>query len=394
VDSRSISSMVKTCRFIGSRMRRISAQFSDGLESRVHRVVEFDDVSAEWMEDQRFLVLAKIDDVRNRVSRLQKSGLDNVGWVSSEELNAGDVIIPQQAKSNALVLYRESDLHHSLFMTNRCNSNCLMCSQPPTKHDDSWLVDEALDVIHHLRKSPETIGLSGGEPLLLGSALRLVLDAITIKHPSTRIEVLTNGRLFSNSELARQLTADFPSNVSWLVPLYGHADFIHDFIVQAPGAFEETISGLLNLQELQQQIQLRIVLIEPVLRILPELCSFIGRNLPFVREVALMACEPIGFALANRELCDVDLTDWSETLEKSAKVLRRNGIPYLFMNAPLCALPSGLWPSAHKSISDWKNVYLDECNSCCVKENCSGLFAWHERGWKPTKINAIKESIS
>jgi len=99
------------------------------------------------------------------------------------------------------------------------------------------------------------------------------------------------------------------------VPLYGHADFLHDFVVQAPCAYEQTIAGVLNLQACQQPVQLRIVLIQPVLlEILPELCTFIGRNQPFFREVVLMVCEPIGFALANRELCEVDLVDWHSTL--------------------------------------------------------------------------------
>ena len=44
----------------------------------------------------------------------------------------GDVVVPHAAKGEIIVLLRESDTHHALFMTNRCNSRCLMCSQPPT----------------------------------------------------------------------------------------------------------------------------------------------------------------------------------------------------------------------------------------------------------------------
>lgn len=206
--------------------------------------------------------------------------------------------------------------------------------------------------------------------------------------------MLTNGRLLASRDVAQDLLEDLALDVTWLVPLYGHADFVHDFVVQSVGAFEETITGLLTLQERRQPIQLRVVLVEPVLRVLPELCRFIARNLPFVREVALMACEPIGFALANRDQCEVDLHDWTEALEGSARVLRRHRIPYIFMNMPLCSLPRNLWADAHKSISDWKNVYADECQRCAVREQCSGLFAWHERGWKPTKIRAIEGAVT
>jgi His-Xaa-Ser system radical SAM maturase HxsC len=372
-------------------VRRSVATFSEGIPPHVHRVVSVQGLAAEWEEGLRLLALVHTEEDQQAVARVCAAGLTNVSWVKSDSLEIGDIVVPQAAKAEAVVLFRESDVHHALLLTNRCNSYCIMCSQPPTKHNDAWLVEEALDVIHHIRTSPLVLGLSGGEPLLLGADLRLILDAITTLHPSTRVEVLTNGRLFSDARLAKELLHGLPQNIRWLVPLYGHADFVHDFVVQTSGAFEETLAGLLALQEHSQAIQLRIVLVEPVLQILPELCHFIGRNLPFVREVALMACEPIGFALANREHCEVDLLDWTDSLEQSARVLRRHRVPYLFMNTPLCALPRHLWPDSHRSISDWKNVYAQECSNCAVKDQCSGLFAWHESGWKPTKIRAIVE---
>src|SRR5690606_30623430 len=228
---------------------------------------------------------------------------------------------------------------------------------PPTPQNDDWMVREAVEVIRHMRQSPAVLGLSGGEPLLLGERLREVLDAVAIHHPDTQVEVLTNGRLLADSGLSQALLSDLTPSVTWLVPLYGHADFLHDFVVQAHGAYEQTIEGLLNLQAHSQPVQLRIVLIRPVLENLQELCVFIGRNLPFVREVALMACEPIGFALANREMCEVDLVDWHEILLRATRELRRHSVPFLFMNTPLCTLPRELYGYAHQSISDWKNVY-------------------------------------
>jgi len=135
------------------------------------------------------------------------------------------------------------------------------------------------------------------------------------------------------------------------------------------------------------------VLIEPVLERLNEFCEFIGKNLPFVHEVALMACEPIGFALANREICDLDLKDWWPQIGAGARTLKRYGIRHMFMNTPLCALPKELWPNAVRSISDWKQVYADECAECTAKNSCSGLFAWHERGWTPTRIKRIEEDL-
>jgi His-Xaa-Ser system radical SAM maturase HxsC len=375
-------------------MKRAVASLDPSVPPGVHLVVNLDSLADVWRTDLRLLALVTTKDDRDALASLRARGLSNVQPAESNELELGDVVsVPTGSgpRSTLNVLHRESDRHHTLFLTNRCNSNCLMCSQPPTPQDDSWLVDEALQVIRHIRKAPATIGITGGEPLIARSGLRRLLQALHERFPATPVEVLTNGRLFSDRQVQQEVLEQLDAKVTWLVPLYGHADFLHDFVVQARGAFDETLQGLLSLQEIRQQIQLRVVLIEPVLRILPELCAFIGRNLPFVREVALMGCEPTGFAMANREICEVEIADWQEQLDSGCTELRRRDVPFVLMNIPLCGLPATLWPAAARSISDWKNVYASECNGCSVKDRCCGLFAWHERGWKPTTLMPIKE---
>jgi His-Xaa-Ser system radical SAM maturase HxsC len=245
--------------------------------------------------------------------------------------------------------------------------------------------------VRHVQSAPPLIGISGGEPLLAVEGLWHLLHAVAFHWPETAVEVLTNGRLLGTDRVRDILFSEAPANVRWLVPLYGHADFLHDFVVQSPGAFDETLDGLLTLQAHRQPIQLRVVLIEPVMEVLEELCRFIGQNLPFVDCVALMACEPTGFALANRALCELDLVSRQPALERAARVLARYRVPFVFMNTPLCALPRHLWPHASKSISDWKNVYAEECGSCAVRDSCCGLFAWHDN-WKPTQLQPIKEA--
>jgi len=353
-----------------------------------------------WDPRLTFFVRADKETEASVLQRMRDGGASNVialceascdEWngptvVDHGELELGDVVAVEPTQSTGYVLIRAGDVHQTVFLTNRCNSQCLMCSQPPTQHDDSWLVDEAKAIAEHMAETPRRLGFTGGEPLLLGGQLRKVLEIYSQVLPQTRFDVLTNGRLFSRRDLAQELLHGLDMPVTWLVPLYGHADFLHDFVVQSPGAFDETIDGLLTLQEYEQTIQLRVVLIEPVLKILPQLCEFIGRNLPFVSEVALMGCEPIGFALANRAACELDIARWRDQLLQSAAILRRNRVPFVLMNLPLCGLPREIWPEASQSISDWKRVFAPECGRCAVKEQCAGLFAWYERGWQPTKI--------
>ena len=391
-------------------MREVTATNKLFKDRTVLRVIGLSDIAAEWTPELHLLVRVCTKTELSTLHQLAEAGISNTAALTCDvglyqesifpsilekeaSLQHGDVIAVMPQHNAIQVLIRESDMHHTVFLTNRCNSNCLMCSQPPTSHDDSWLIDEAVAVATHMRVSPRTIGFTGGEPLLLGAELRRVLDTFSRFHPGVQIDVLTNGRLLADADLAHGLLAGMAHPVTWMVPLYGHADFLHDFVVQAPGAFDQTIGGLLALRSFGQQIQLRIVLIEPVLRILPYLCAFIGRNLPFVKEVALMGCEPTGFALANQDICKVDVHEWQESLLDAVNCLRRARIPVVLMNLPLCAIDPKLWPFAHQSISDWKRTFDPECDGCAVKENCSGLFASHRKGWHPAKIVALRETM-
>lgn len=387
-------------------MRKVVA-ISNGIPQRkVMRVAELSQLAVEWRPGLSLLIPASSRADVDNIQRLRSAGLFDIAVltkgeglghdvspvvVSKMNLVAGDVVAVTPGHTELQVLYRESYSHHTVFLTNRCNSRCIMCSQPPTRHDDSWLIEEAASIAAHIRRPPAILGFTGGEPLLLGARLRGVIDTFAEHHPATSFDVLTNGRMLAERAFAKVILDGMTANVSWMVPLYGHADFLHDYVVQAEGAFDQTIDRLLTLQSFGQAIQLRIVLIEPVLRVLPDLCSFISRNLPFVREVALMGCEPIGFALANRAECEVDILQWTGALSSAVRRLTMAGIPTILMNLPLCALPADLRRLAHRSISDWKQVYASECASCDARTECCGLFAWHERGWRPTALRPIKE---
>ena len=54
----------------------------------------------------------------------------------SDHLRHGDVVVLEGASGLVRSLYRPYEEHHHLFVTERCNSNCLMCSQPPKDRDD------------------------------------------------------------------------------------------------------------------------------------------------------------------------------------------------------------------------------------------------------------------
>jgi hypothetical protein len=70
----------------------------------------------------------------------------------------------------------------------------------------------------------------------------------------------------------------------------------------------------------------------------------------------------------------IDPADYAPTLEAATHTLARAGMNVSIYNHQLCTLPRSLWPFAVKSISDWKNVYLKECERCGVRDFCGGFF--------------------
>ena len=88
------------------------------------------------------------------------------------------------------MLYRRGANANSLFVTEQCNNLCLMCSQPPRNGDDEGLVREVLELIPLVDKDELQLGLSGGEPTLLGEKFIEILRSCQTHLPTTGLHVL------------------------------------------------------------------------------------------------------------------------------------------------------------------------------------------------------------
>lgn len=290
-------------------------------------------------------------------------------------LSTGDVISINLVSKQVSVLYRRSSPHNSFLLTERCNHFCLMCSQPPKDIDDSWLGEEVLEAIPLISEETEQIGLTGGEPTLLGDTFFKIVQRFESYLPQTHLHILSNGRAFSRNEFAHRYAALGHTNAMLGIPIYSDMADIHNYIVQADCAFDETVKGILNLKRLRQKVEVRVVIHQQNYKRLPRLAEYLSRNLMMVDHVALMGLEIMGFTRANLDILWIDPFDYQEQLEEAADILENNRMSFSIYNHPLCIVPRVLWRHARKSISDWKNEYDVECSSCDVKDQCGGFFA-------------------
>lgn len=281
-------------------------------------------------------------------------------------------------------LYRPESRFNVIFATGQCNSNCLMCSQPPAGDDIPSLIDEHLRLIELIPSPPESLGISGGEPTLLGDGLVKILGAIKHRFPDVALTMLTNGRNFADPVLVQKLVEAAPVNFVSAVPLYADTPAIHDWIVQAKGAFAETMAGLYNAARYRLRIEIRVVLHKQTIPRLVPLMDFIYRNLPFVSHVALMGLENMGYVKKNWDDLWIDPLDYAGELTEAVKRMHYRGMHVSIYNLPLCIVPTSVRSFARQSISDYKNLYLEDCDGCTLRNNCAGLFASsrerHSRG--------------
>lgn len=264
---------------------------------------------------------------------------------------------------------------NTLFVTSRCNNNCIMCCQPPRDVDDiEVLYKENLERIHNAPKELPLIGITGGEPTLLGDKLITLVEEIRAYLPDTEIQLLSNGRKFADAEYTKRLAKAGGDKLYVGVEL--HSDYYkdHDTIAGKKGAYQETMYGLYNLAANRVPIELRVIMCSQNYTRLHEIAVFIHKNLPFVAWIAFMGMEQIGHAVSNYNNVWIEPLEYQNQLYAAVKSLADWNYNVNIFNIPLCLLPVELHDFARKSISTWKNKYAPECEGCCLKGDCCGFF--------------------
>jgi His-Xaa-Ser system radical SAM maturase HxsC len=289
-------------------------------------------------------------------------------------LDDGDVIGFDHSSGKFRTLFRRGSAHNSFLVTERCNNYCLMCSQPPKDIEDQWILKEISESLSLIDPSAKAITFTGGETLSDWQDFVAVLKICRDQLPHTAIQVLTNGRAFADSKIVDAWKEIKHPSLIAAIPLYAAVDSIHDHVVQAKGAFDETVLGILKLKDRGQRVEIRVVLHALTAPIIAETCRWIARNLPFVDHVALMGLENTGFAIANDPILWIDPMDYREELTKAIDVLVDADVKVSIYNLPKCVLERSVWPHAVQSISDWKNGFIEECDGCSEKPHCSGFF--------------------
>ena len=293
-----------------------------------------------------------------------------------DEFNEGDVVLIN-SNGEIIFLYEIKSLHNAIFATERCNHRCIMCPQPPIA-DEKDKTPFNLKLISLIDKHTIEIGITGGEPTLIGDKLFDLIRQIQKYQPKAGISLLSNGVKFADKSYAMKLAMCKHNDLQIDVPIFSDIAEIHNKIVGAK-TFYKTIQGLYNLALFHQRIGLRIVVHKLTYQRLPQLADYIYHNFPFVSQVAFLQMETTGNADTNINELWMDPYDYNEELKQAVLLLSNRGICTRIYNAQLCVLPTEIRDYAVCSIYDWKDSYLPECKECLLRNQCGGLFESNQK---------------
>lgn len=275
-------------------------------------------------------------------------------------------------------LIRPQANSNTLLLTEECDQRCVMCSQPPKAKRYDYF--DLYARVVKLAPRDAVIGISGGEPTLLKEDLLPWLERMTRERPDVRFHILSNGQHFDNDDLpALRRLAPF---VLWGIPLYGSECSSHDSLVSKEGAFEGLMRGLDLCANAAARVELRTVVMQPNLPLMPRLASFVARHLGWIEVWAIMQLERIGYARMNWDSLFSDTSRTFGPIGMALRISETAGVLVSLYNFPRCTVPEEFRHVAAASISDWKRKYLPVCRNCAEQDRCGGFFEWQPEGKK------------
>jgi His-Xaa-Ser system radical SAM maturase HxsC len=293
----------------------------------------------------------------------------------TETFAKGDIVAISNNRKKIIGVLSSNAKQNTLLVTEKCDNLCSFCSQPPNDNPDTHLyVDAAYAIINFNTES--VVGITGGEPLLGKRKFATFLDILNKAGNTSPLHILTNGRAFSDSDFCSEVVELASKRyILWGIPLHGHNHELHDKCVSMPGAFVETMQGLINLSYSGQSIELRTVVTKDNYKNLINISELVNSSFPFIFTHAIMNLEPKGWAKRNFDVLYISVKEQMPFISECVFNNSLKGLESMLFNYPLCETPKNIQKYYCKSISDWKNYYPAFCNSCPDKKDCGGFFS-------------------
>lgn len=287
---------------------------------------------------------------------------------------------------------------------NKCNNKCLMCSNPEEnlKIEKSFFSFSALSKRierfyegedEFLNNYGDCFSITGGEPTLSAHLFPLI-KKINSFFPGIKITCLSNGRRFSYTAYTKsffQLAPNLELNIS----LHGHNASLHDRITQAPGSFNEMVSGMKNIFKLKlpgQSIGIRIIIHGLNYKFIGKILEFVEHNFSRVNSLVLIFFELEGQACVNFQQLKLSYSQFQPYLNKIKKSIKL--FPQIqFYHFPLCVLPESFFPYMWRTLPASEVDFLQACENCKLRQLCLGIHKNYLRHMGASEFKPITKKM-
>ncbi len=260
---------------------------------------------------------------------------------------------------------------------NKCNSKCLMCSNPSDFQARDPYKDYSFDAlkerIDKIKLVDDKIILTGGEPTIHPEFFKL-LSFIRKKFSKTTIEFDTNGRRFCYPSFTKKVLLFNKINI--YTSLHGFDAKTHDAVTRTPGSFLQTVEGIENILKYKHlglnELELRIIVTKLSYKYIEKILKFIKENFPEVDRIVIIFMEMEGQAKKNFKTTGLTYTEFKKFIPKITKWIPKFK-ESRFYHFPLCVIDHSLWKYTWRTLPDYEVAFLPKCKNCLYKKYCLGI---------------------
>lgn len=263
---------------------------------------------------------------------------------------------------------------------NKCNNNCLMCTNPLSARSKQWFgLGEILRIlelkmkVHKNTDTIENISLTGGEPTIAPYFFELLLY-LRKRFPGAEVNLLTNGRRLSAGPFAKKCL-DYIDKLNIILSLPAHQAGLYHCITQAEDGFKQALEGLKNIlayRNNNQHLEIRIVITKLNYKYLDGISKFLIKNFKAADRMAFIFMDYAGQAKKNLDRIGLrykDINKETPALKRLAAIVKEIRL-YHF---PLCVISPDLWQYAWRTLPAAGTSFLEKCNICLYKQYCLGI---------------------
>ena len=217
-----------------------------------------------------------------------------------------------------------------------CNNRCRFCVQGDKRYNyPDKSTQEVMDTLTAGRQDADEVVFTGGEVTIRPDLVQLVRHAKDLGFRV--IQLQSNGRAFSSLDYAKKLIEAGTTEFS--PALHGACEQTHDDLVQAKGAFRQTVKGMMNLKSLGQTVLVNSVITLQNYQELPAMATLFCKI--GVDQFQFAFVHALGSAATHFDDIVPRYRDIEPYLKKGLSIGIASGCGVMTEAIPLCFLTGG-----------------------------------------------------